>query len=77
MTQRTWWVGRNKAVLHRYVFSRRRLGRTAYGDGDITFGGLRSGELEASLWHDLTGLRLKPGAGPVKLTLELKVRRVR
>ena len=79
---RTWWVARDSVLKQAYFVGPKKPeyrqtipGRGFFQNVPGNFGmGLH---LCAATWHRAGGLRLKPGEGPIQVTLELKVRRVR
>ena len=78
---RTWWVARNADPNNNYVLTEREphdifKGSTLRAVIWETKKGFRR-ETNADFWHRVSTFRLNPGDGPVKVMLELRVRRVR
>jgi len=81
MTPRTWWVARDKqfGASHEpdYVLSRTRLFETEKGWRTTTAARAHAASLIDVLdWNAMTDFRLKPGEGPIQVTLEVRVKRV-
>lgn len=74
MTRKTWWVARGNTSGHYYLAEEKYGTPTGHGEFLRRVG---THKMVNDLWDALSVLRLSPGEGPVQVTLEVKVRRVR
>ena len=70
-----WWVARGNTSGHYYLGEAGKYG-TPSSHGEF-LGRVGTHKMVHHLWDILSSFRLKPGEGPVQVTLEVKVRKVR
>jgi hypothetical protein len=85
MTRKTWWMARNRyrytgldIINTFYVLSERKPSRSSMEPYRTRWDSMLTNQtISPRVMHRVSTFRLKPGDGPIQVTLELTVRRVR